>query len=129
VKPTTAVVLLALSGCGSAQQSSVPVFTTTALEAVTSVSGARSLSVFEEADHPLSRGLNALRIEVRGGTLTRVTTWMPAMGHGSATEPTLRVEGSGYVLEQLVLVMPGRWELRCELDGGEDHAVLTFDVD
>jgi hypothetical protein len=131
VNPTTAVLLLALSACGGVQQSSARVFSTTAREQVTSNSGALSVSVFEAADHPLARGVNSLRLDVVGGALVHVTPWMPAMGHGSATEPVLARDGSAYVLEGLVLAMPGRWELRCDLvhDGGDDHAVLTFDVD
>jgi hypothetical protein len=89
------------------------------------------------------RGENHVRLELShetdGGLAITPTlvTFMPAMGHGSGVTPELtEIEGPYYTFEDVVLNMPGRWELRLELqteglDGSTavDHAVFEFDVD
>lgn len=89
------------------------------------------------------RGENHVRLDVtrRSGDEAPLTptlvTFMPAMGHGSGVVPKLtEVEGQMFTFEDVVLNMPGHWELRLELesesdDGSTDvdQAVFEFDVD
>ncbi|GAC1355909.1 MAG: hypothetical protein NVSMB47_09370 [Polyangiales bacterium] len=66
---------------------------------------------------------------VDGATIGAVP-WMPAHGHGASTTPTLRALGGGrYLVHDVNLFMPGRWELRLTIDGPiTDHVEPTIDV-
>ncbi|MFT3712399.1 MAG: hypothetical protein QM817_32530 [Archangium sp.] len=76
----------------------------------------------------MTRGTNAVRIERdEPPDSLEVVTWMPAMGHGSSVEPVVERDGDGFNVSQLVLTMPGTWELRCTL-GSDDHATFTVQV-
>lgn len=66
-----------------------------------------------------------------------LVTFMPAMGHGSGVAPKLvSVEDNTYTFEKVVLNMPGRWELRLNLESEHgdgttemDNVVFEFDVE
>lgn len=67
-----------------------------------------------------------------------LVTFMPAMGHGSGVSPKLTSveDDRSYTFENVVLNMPGRWELRLTLESEHDDgttkvdsAVFEFDVD
>lgn len=60
-----------------------------------------------------------------------LTTWMPAMEHGSDIVPIVMNEGGGrYSITDLGFVMSGKWELRFEITSGgvTDKVVITTDV-
>jgi hypothetical protein len=90
-----------------------------------------------------TRGDNHVRIDLVHSNSDAVSvtpdlsTFMPAMGHGSGISPKLtEVSAETYTFEDVVLNMPGRWqlqlELETELDDGSsrlDHATFEFDVD
>lgn len=60
-----------------------------------------------------------------------LSTFMPAMGHGSGQAPRLvEVQASRYTFDNVVLNMPGLWELRLHVEGDitEDMA-FEFDVE
>ncbi len=59
-----------------------------------------------------------------------VKPWMPAMNHGSSATPTITPEGHGkYLVSEVYLFMPGRWEMRTSFSGGvTDHAAPAFDI-
>ncbi len=61
----------------------------------------------------------------------RLTTFMPAMGHGSGKEPKLvAIEAGRYTFENVVLNMPGLWELHVAVSGDiEDAIKFQFDVE
>lgn len=125
--------LLATSACGSALPVEPPTFGDTERFRVDTTSGTRSLKVFEDLNHPLARGTNALRLELSDsrveGVSLSVLPWMPVMGHGSAVTPTWSRDGNGFVVERLTLAMSGLWELRCDFTGEvEDHAVVSFEL-
>lgn len=86
----------------------------------------------------LKNGANALDIIVRdkagkdieGAQLT-VTPWMPEMGHGVWEKPVVKERGGGkYHVENVIIIMSGRWDLRVTVRKGaqEDRAVFSFDV-
>jgi hypothetical protein len=64
------------------------------------------------------------------GLRVDVVPWMPVMGHGTSVIPTVTPSGRGiYVITNVYLYMPGRWELRSKFsDGVQDSAAPTFDV-
>ena len=127
----------ALACSGAPAPPSPPTFSSQPSQTVISASGQLTLTIFEQADRPISRGVNALRLEVTsdaGADLSALslsaTTWMPVMGHGSATTPTVTPEGHGFSLSNVYLAMPGQWELRFDFAGSvTDHALARFDVD
>ena len=84
------------------------------------------------------RGKNSVRLDLSAASMgpspeldVQLTTLMPAMGHGSGMEPELvDIEGHRYTFENVVLHMPGVWELRVAVSGDiEDELVFEFDVD
>lgn len=54
----------------------------------------------------------------QSGLELSVVPWMPAMGHGTSVTPTVVETAPGiYDLENLVLFMPGTWQIRTQWDG------------
>lgn len=72
---------------------------------------------------PEGQGVEGLRLSVE--------PWMPAHGHGSPEVPEVEENGDGmYTVTNLVYSMPGRWEVRIDIDDGEvsDSIVLKYSV-
>jgi hypothetical protein len=106
---------------------------------VTALSGSGGLRVDARGSpQPLARGTNDLQLTVaevssgepRSDLAIVVEPWMPAMNHGSSVAPTVVSRGDGtYLVTEVDLFMPGRWELRLSLSGStQDHAVIAVDV-
>ncbi len=84
----------------------------------------------------LDVGVNSFDLFIRGknrkgitGADVTVTPWMPEMGHGAFTDPSVVEKGGGmYTVNNVVLVMGGRWEFRVEVnkDGISDKTVFDF---
>lgn len=86
------------------------------------------------APQPPSRGAITTLLSVSSdgapatGLALHVTPWMPAMGHGASVEPTVVERGGGdYLVDDLVLPMPGVWELR--VSAGEETTVLSLNIE
>ena len=64
------------------------------------------------------------------GLAITVLPWMPDMGHGASVTPTVTAAGGGrYVVENVELFMPGKWELRTTLAGpSEDSVTPSFRI-
>lgn len=86
----------------------------------------------------LKNGPNTLDIAVRdkagkaveGAELT-ITPWMPEMGHGVWEKPVVKERSGGqYHVENVMIIMSGRWDLQVTIrkGGQEDRAVFSFDV-
>jgi hypothetical protein len=85
---------------------------------------------------PPSRGAISALLKVTcnavpaDGLALHVTPWMPSMGHGASTEPTVVAQGNGnYLIDDLVLPMPGTWELRVSTSDGSEPTVLSLSVE
>ena len=103
---------------------------------VVSDSGAVHMAAWT-SPNPIERGEVALQLnalDAKGAPLDGVTMsavpWMPAMGHGASTVPTVTAKGNGiYELTNVNLFMPGHWEIRIAMSGTiTDKTVLAFDV-
>ena len=104
------------------------------LETVTTDAGRAQVALWASPS-PLVRGSSTIRLVVTDatnkpldGVTIDVVPWMPAMGHGSSTVPVVSALGNGgYLVSEVVLVMPGTWELRMQLSGSVQDT-LTANV-
>ena len=122
------------AACSSAP---APSFGTTPVATATSAACNASFDVFSAPD-PLVRGSASIEL-VATDTSTRapsaglaitIVPFMPAMGHGSATTPLVVDHGGGvYVANDVVMAMPGTWQLRTTIGGAcSDSIVIDVDV-
>ena len=127
---------LALAALFALACSSSPPTTTTFPDApyVMTMSGDYHIELRTAPSQPPVRGaIDALlsvsdSSGVASGRAIELTPWMPAMGHGSSTTPIVTPREAGdYLVTNLVLPMPGTWELRVTIDGAE-QSVLSLDV-
>jgi putative copper export protein len=92
----------------------------------------------EIKDQALNVGVNTFDVivrdkngkEVTGATID-VVPWMPEMGHGVFDKPVVKEKGGGtYSVDNVVLIMEGRWELRLKIrnDKAEDNVTFGFSV-
>jgi hypothetical protein len=87
-------------------------------------------------DKELKVGVNSLDIIVHdkndkdvAGAEVKVVPWMPEMGHGVFEKPVVKERGGGvYSVENVILIMEGRWELRLDIrkNGSEDKVTFLF---
>lgn len=114
-----AIVLLGLFGCSQGPVSSGGDFQTTPMEMVTSDSGQLTGAVFLQQAQPL-RGVNAMKLHITDnaghvldGLTMSATPWMVSHAHGTSVVPIVTPMGNGdYVVSELNLFMPGRWQIR-----------------
>jgi hypothetical protein len=107
-------------------------------DTIVSESGALLITATSGSNETLQRGTNELELTVErtsdharaDGLELSMTPFMPAMGHGSATQPTVSALGEGqYRFTSLELSMPGLWELRTTIAGPfQDSVVLRLEV-
>ncbi len=125
---------LFLAACTSG--SGAPVFGTTPMAQLVGDTGAVHVAVYSAPD-PVTRGNDEFRYVITDaggapidGLSVTVTPWMPAMGHGASTTPTVAAEGQGkYLVSNVVLVMAGDWQLRSQVSGSvNDTFTVTFSV-
>lgn len=104
----------------------------------TSASGELHVALYTLPAETPVRGKNQVLLEVTpmGGSREpeldiQLTTFMPAMGHGSGKVPKLvAIEAGRYTFENVVLNMPGLWELHVAVSGDvEDEFTFQFDVE
>ena len=120
--------LAVLVACSSAPP---PSFGATPITTATSTACGVSFDVYS-APAPLVRGSSSIKLVTstpKDGLAITIVPFMPAMGHGSATSPTVVDQGNGvYVAEDVVMPMPGTWQLRTSIAGACSDAIV-FDVD
>lgn len=103
-----------------------------------STSGALHVEVTSEPSSAPVRGSNRIYFEVSAndtgepadGLVMQMVPFMPAMGHGSSSEPSSSELGGGrYAFDDVLLTMPGVWELRTSISGtASDYVAPRFDV-
>ena len=107
------------------------------LMVVKSDHGALSFEVRTSPVQPPTRGLITVEIlatdandEPVDGLDLAVQPWMPQMGHGASTKPSIDAKGEGrYVISHVACFMPGRWELRMSIAGAvKDSATVAFQI-
>ena len=131
MKRLAAVIVLA---CSSAPP---PSFGAQPITSVTSAACGAAFAVYTAPDPPV-RGASSVKLVAtdasngtpKAGLALSIVPFMPAMGHGSATDPTVVDQGGGvYVADDVVMAMPGTWQLRTTITGAcSDSIVIDVDV-
>lgn len=143
MNPTRFLVSVALAGATSLGCSGDPgsgasaSFPTEALATLSSDSAALHVEVRTAPEQPPSRGMSSVEYRITradgtpvpGLSLT-VLPWMPDMGHGASIKPSIAEVGEGrYVISDVELFMPGKWELRTTIAGAApDRATPAFQI-
>jgi hypothetical protein len=132
-----ALVLLG-NACGGAPPSSASnSFPVQSLVVLNSDSGQARVEVRTAPDQPPTRGNVSMQLSItdvttgapQTGLYLNAVPWMPAMGHGTSVTPTIVETSPGiYDLENLVLFMPGTWQIRTAWDGSVEHVTPTFEI-
>jgi hypothetical protein len=128
-------VSLFLVSCGGDAQETSTAFAD--LETVTT-DGGRTIAV-RASPSPVVRGVDQFELTVKDGAqpiegLTlEVEPWMASHNHGASVVPEVSALGGGkYLVKNVSLFMPGRWELRTHVTGSaakiDDHASIAVDV-
>ena len=86
-------------------------------------------------DKDLKVGVNTFDIIVHdksnkdvAGADIKVVPWMPDMGHGVFEKPVVKERGGGtYSVENVILIMEGRWELKLKINKNNTEDDVTFD--
>ena len=127
----------AMNGCSGPAKPANASFPLSPIVTMTSKTGELSIEV-RTLPQPPVRGTNLVELTVkntvdgspREGLSIAMTPWMPAMNHGSSAIPTATAETGGkYLVTDVDLFMPGRWELRTSFSGpAKDYVAPAFDV-
>ncbi len=86
-------------------------------------------------DKELKVGVNSFDIIVHdlndkdvAGAELKVVPWMPEMGHGVFEKPVVKERGGGvYSVENVILIMEGRWDLKLKIKKNDAEDNVTFD--
>ena len=114
-----------------------PTFPSAPLTTLKTDHGALSFEVRTAPAQPPTRGLISVEIvatDANGkpvdGLDLAVQPWMPEMGHGASTKPSIEAKGGGhYLISDVACFMPGRWELRTTIAGAvKDSATVAFQI-
>jgi hypothetical protein len=91
-----------------------------------------------EAERPPSAGANGFRLVLRDaaegepirGASVDVYALMRSMGHDDATAAVKELESGAYEVLDLILTMPGLWEIRyrASLGATTDEAAFLYDI-
>jgi hypothetical protein len=131
--------LVSSAGCSSSPATEAPgTFPATPFASVVSASGTLHVDVRSSPTQPPQLGDGAWSYTITDtvsgmpatGLSLNVVPWMPAMGHGTSTVPSVSEMGGGvYIIDDVVLFMPGQWELRTTISGvADDKLVVSADV-
>jgi hypothetical protein len=117
-------------GCGTEPPPPTEGFSAQATESLTS-KATRFQVAIRTSPHPPSRGMLSVEYTISSsatgapasGLALDIVPWMPTMGHGTSTIPSISETAPGvYLATELNLFMPGLWVLRTTIAGAPDDA-------
>jgi hypothetical protein len=121
---TLAVLASCSQGTGSMNFGAQPFAT------VTSAACSARFDAYSAPD-PFVRGEGEIEIVATAasapldGLDVSVVPFMPAMGHGASLSPVVAAQGNGkYLVTNVVLSMPGEWQLRTQIGGACTDAIV-----
>ncbi len=126
-----------LSACGGGAPSASDAYPTQSLFDLLSDSGLQQIAVRTAPEQPPTRGVVSMQLTITDaatgapqvGLDLKVVPWMPAMGHGTSVKPTIIETRPGtYELENLVLFMPGTWQIRTRWAEPSEHVTPTLSI-
>ena len=132
-----AISILLCAACGSETDSQEPDFSGAPVASMT-LDGGRVRVQVRTSPQPPVKGPADVQLTVSDaetgapidGLAIRVTPWMEAHGHGSATVDAKATGEGRYVAEGALFSMAGPWELKLEISGAitETATSPSFDV-
>ncbi len=132
-----AAVALMMSACAGGAPASGDTYPSQSLLELMSDSGRQRVAVRTAPDQPPTRGVVSMQLTIvnaetdapEGGLDLKVVPWMPAMGHGTSVKPTVVETQTGvYELENLVLFMPGTWQILTHWSDPSEHVTPTLSI-
>lgn len=98
------------------------------------IGGTVQVAVMDALPAPPEKGKNALTLEVKDAegkplddAQIAIVPFMPDHGHGSAVTPKVTPAGGGrYDVTDVVLTMPGLWEVRVDVQSPSASGAVTF---
>jgi hypothetical protein len=117
-------------GCGTAPAPTTEGFSAQATESLTSKAAQYQVAIFT-SPHPPSRGISSVKYTITSsatgapasGLALDIVPWMPTMGHGTSTVPSITETSPGvYLATDVNLFMPGQWVLRTTITGAPGDA-------
>ena len=130
--------LFTAAGCGAeSDPQGADTFPDAAYDTLQGDAGKLVVEVRTAPIQPPARGLTNVELRVAtpagdsvDGLTLSATPWMPDMGHGASVKPSVAAEGDGrYVVSDVNMFMPGRWELVIATTGTvEDSAKVSFQI-
>lgn len=137
-RAATLALLLSAVGCGAESDPEGAFdFPDAAYDTLEGKAGELVVEVRTAPIQPPARGLSNVELRVAtpdGEPLDGLTLgaipWMPDMGHGASVKPQVTAQGDGrYVVKNVNMFMPGRWELVIQTTGTvEDSATVSFQI-
>jgi hypothetical protein len=130
-------VMVSALGCSAPPAPVEEAFPEAPLMTLKSDNGALAIEIRTSPQQPPGRGISSVEYTItdqggqpRDDLALSVVPWMPAMGHGAATKPTIEAKGEGrYVVSGVSMVMAGRWDLRTAISGPlEDSTTLALQI-
>ncbi len=122
---------LSAAGCGSGSDAPANQLDPGRTLQLESAGGRAKGDVRAEGGH-IAQGRNALLIEFDpvATELLSASAFMPVHGHMTPSPPAIAHEGTGYRVSDLILSMPGLWDvtLDIQVDSKADKLELTVDV-
>jgi hypothetical protein len=131
--------LVASAGCSSSPAAESPgTFPAAPLMSISSASGTLHVDVRSSPTQPPELGngswsytiTDAASGQPAADLSINVVRCLPALGHGTSTVPSVSDMGGGvYVIDDVVLFMPGQWDLRTTISSPEDdELVVSVDI-
>jgi hypothetical protein len=133
-------IMVSALGCSAPEAPEASVeeaFPDAPLATLKSANGALSIEIRTSPRQPPGRGISSVEYTItdqanqpKDGLELSVVPWMPAMGHGTSTKPTIEAKGEGrYVASGVTMFMSGGWELRTAITGPlKDNATVAFQI-
>ena len=126
-----ALALVATAGCVTEPDGSIPELSGRRLE-LESIGGLVLAEL--ELEHPnVVQGENIFRVSLdpladeAAAAVVGASAFMPAHGHGTSIPVVTETDG-GYRVSELMLFMPGRWEVTFDIEVGGSPDELLFVV-
>lgn len=125
-----ACLALGIAGCGSGAETPTNQVSAGKTTSIASASGHTTASVSVDGAIVEGRNTFVVTFDPADATLTQASAFMPAMGHGAPTAPTIQMDGTTYRVSNFIFAMPGLWQVTLDVgvNGADDKVEFSVDV-